>query len=105
MLALAQGANGVVVEAETVEASVPAGGFPPPCSRLAVKILRARQHGRVHLEAAMWEVHVLRQLRGHENIVQLTDVVEVCRGGSDSRARPTRQNSPRRNPPRQNPPR
>lgn len=34
--------------------------------------------GRVGMEAVMWEVHVLRQLRGHPNIVKLCDVMELA---------------------------
>ena len=48
-------------------------------SRLAVKVIRPDGKGdRERMDAVMWEVHVLRQLRGHENIVTLCDVVELA---------------------------
>lgn len=78
---LGEGANGVVVEAEAGVAGA-RQAEASTSSRLAVKMFRAQGgqtgmgtsvagDGRVGMEAVMWEVHVLRQLRGHENIVRL----------------------------------
>ena len=84
---LGEGANSVVVEASSTTSSgelpaiggpLAAGGMPPSSSRLAVKILRVRAQEERVVEAAMREVHVLRQLKGHAHIVQLADVVELA---------------------------
>ena len=83
---LGEGAHGVVVEAEPGSSAAQSA-----TSRLAVKMIRASGGGsaaagrgrhplaaREGMEAVMWEVHVLRQLHGHENIVRLCDVVELA---------------------------
>ena len=46
------------------------------------------------LEAIMWEVHVLRQLRGHDHIVKLCDVVELAAAKvAEQEAKAARQES------------
>ena len=72
---LGQGANGVVVEAES---STDADASGSSSSRLAVKMFTAGLMNPAGLESIMWEVHVLRQICGHENIVELRDVVEMA---------------------------
>jgi hypothetical protein len=99
---LGEGAFGLVVEAEPgprltrpAEGCIAAGDTRLP-SRLAVKMIAvgaaARQSAgsaggasargssdeRSQMEAVMWEVHVLRQLSGHPNIVRLIDTVELA---------------------------
>ena len=71
---LGEGANGVVVEAEPGVNHIQEAAS----SRLAVKMFRPSADDRKHVEAIMWEVHVLRQLRGHDHIVKLCDVVELA---------------------------
>ena len=77
---LGEGANGVVVEGNSVAADSDSG---VPGGRLAVKMFRPKAHlsdveARASMEAVMAEVHAMRQLRGHPNIVQLKDVVELA---------------------------
>lgn len=72
---LGEGANGVVVAAEAGAAGLEEASIKKSSSRLAVKMFRA---GVGQVEAVMWEVHVLRCLNGHPNIVQLCDVVELA---------------------------
>ena len=69
---LGEGANGVVVEAERGPAAEALS------SRLAVKMFKAGTEDRGRVEEVMWEVHVLRQLRGCDHIVKLCDVVELA---------------------------
>ena len=68
-------AHGLVVEAE---AGPSVGSF----SKLAVKMVPINKGGDTEegggvMEAVMSEVHALRHLSGHENIVKLIDVVEL----------------------------
>jgi serine/threonine protein kinase len=63
--------NSVVVEASALAA--PVVGF----SKLAVKMIRTGHQDKGDMDKVMWEVHVLRQLHGHPNIVKLCDVIEM----------------------------
>ena len=70
---LGEGANCMVVEADGPEAEEERSLG----ARLAVKMFTT-SHQDKGMESVMWEVHVMRQLCGHPNIVALRDTVEMA---------------------------
>ena len=68
--------GGAASEAQAATSGgLPDGNEPSSdAGHLAVKVVRK---GQVRAQTALWEVHVLRCLKGHRHVVKLIDVVDV----------------------------
>ena len=68
--------GGATSEAQAATSGGMPDGYEPSSDtgHLAVKVVRK---GQVRAQTALWEVHVLRCLKGHRHIVKLIDVVDV----------------------------